>query len=181
MVKYLNFHNYSFALRYTHPLFWNLGSYGIESVRKVGNWIFPCFFVLLLKACNQWQEGNPWDFLKFLTTKAVGHKSGLFESLSFREPVKYPKVMFVSFSQFQTKGHRCRGLMSCGLFRRISHFACSFVTAGWMKERHGDVFLSFFLSFLLSLKEPPLSSTLEWMCIYQPFQLEFWDQLDDSF
>jgi hypothetical protein len=50
-----------------------------------------------------------------------------------------------------------------------------------MKERHGDVFLSFFLSFLLSLKEPPLSSTLEWMCIYQPFQLEFWDQLDDSF
>ncbi len=39
-------------------------------------------------------------FLRFLTTKAVGTKVAYLNP-SFREPVKYPKVMFVSFSQFQ--------------------------------------------------------------------------------
>jgi hypothetical protein len=46
-----------------------------------------------------------------------------------------------------------------------------------------DVFLSFFLSFLLSLREPPLSSTRDWMCISvitSSSKMEFWDQLADS-
>ncbi len=154
----------------------------LKACKKVGNWIFPCcFFVFLLKACNQWQERNPWDCLRFLTTKAVGTKVAYLNP-SFREPVKYPKVMFVSFSQFQ---RATVVVVSCllGFFVEspILH-AVLWQLGGWRKGVD-DVFLSFFLSFLLSLREPPLSSTRDWMCISvitSSSKMEFWDQLADS-